>query len=244
MPLDERSSPEGVNGREDWLAADEWSRLRPWAYEEILFGTREQRARTQELAEVIGALEAERVELAALHESLDVHLARIAELESKLRELRGLEAIREVDESDRSSGPPPPATRPPARPRPTLPHPWPGALDGEVSHVAQNGNGATNDRREDLLTRCEGFDVEAPEGLVGFVEGLRFGSRIDCPDLLEVRGGRFGRQLLLVPVGDVDEIRLDDHCVVLRSAPMLATDLLDDLGDRLRRVFHVDHTAP
>ena len=57
MPLEGRSSPEGANGREDWLAAAEWGRLRPWAYEEILFGTREERARTAELAAVVGELE-------------------------------------------------------------------------------------------------------------------------------------------------------------------------------------------
>ena len=49
-------SPEGVNGREDWLAADEWGRLRPWAYEEILFGSTEERARAEELAAVVGEL--------------------------------------------------------------------------------------------------------------------------------------------------------------------------------------------
>ncbi len=242
MPLEGRSSPEGANGREDWLAAAEWGRLRPWAYEEILFGTREERARTAELAAVVGELEGERVELAALHEALDLHLARISELERRLDELKGERAVSDVDEA---LVPLPPAELPPMRPRPTLPHSRSAPLDGDgMGHPGWNGDGATDDRREDLLTRCDGFDVEAPEGLVGFVEGLRFGSRIDCPDLLEVRGGRFGRQLLLVSVEEVDEVRLADRCVVLRSAPMLATDLLDDLGERLRRVLHFDHTAP
>jgi hypothetical protein len=242
MPFEGRSSPEGANGREDWLAAGEWGRLRPWAYEEILFGTREERARTAELAAVVGELEGERVALAALHEALDLHLARISELERRLDELKGVQPVSDVAGAP---APLPPAELPPSRPRPTLPHSRSGPLDWDgVGHAGWNGDGAADDRRDDLLTRCDGFDVEAPEGLVGFVEGLRFGSRIDCPDLLEVRGGRFGRQLLLVPVEEVDEIRLADRCVVLRSAPMLATDLLDDLGERLRRVLHFDHTAP
>jgi hypothetical protein len=243
MPLDERSSPEGANGREDWLAAAEWGRGRPWAYEEILFGTREERERTQQLATVVAALEGERIELAALHDVLDRHLTRISELEARLAELNGdAPGVAEVDEPTEPVAPAPPRAE---RPRPKLPHPRPASLDGDaIRPKDENGNAATGDRREDLLSRCDGFDVEAPEGPVGFVEGLRFGSRIDRPDLLEVRGGRFGRQLLLVPVEEVDEIRVADHCVVLRSAPMLSTDLLDDLGERIRRVFHVDHTAP
>jgi hypothetical protein len=240
VPHAGRSSPEGANGREDWLAADEWSRLRPWAYEEILFGSPEERARSRELVAVVGELEAERVELAALHEELDLHLTRIAELERRLEGLKGNGSVRETAETDET-----PAPLPPARARPTLPHPRSGSLDddGGGDGVSVRWAGATPDRRSRLLARCDGFDVEAPEGPVGFVEGLRFGSRIDCPDLLEVRGGRFGRQLLLVPIEEVDEIRLADRCVVLRSAPVLATDLLDDLGERLRRVLHFDHTA-
>ena len=234
MPHARRSSPEGVNGREDWLAADEWGRLRPWAYEEILFGSTEERARAEELAAVVDELETERVELAALHETLDLHLTRIAELERRLGELTGT-ASAEAEQT-----PPPPS--PPTRERPTLPHPRSTALDDE-ERGSIDRNGATLDRRSRLLAQCEGFDVGAPGGPVGFVEGLRFGSRIDCPDVLEVRGGRFGRQLLLVPIDEVDEIHLADRCLVLRTTPVLASDLLDDLGGRLRRVLRFEHTA-
>src|SRR5574340_543944 len=80
MPLRRRSSPHGANGREDWLAADADGRQRPWAYEELLFGTREERARARELAAVVDELEAERRALEGLHETLDARLARITAL--------------------------------------------------------------------------------------------------------------------------------------------------------------------
>ena len=246
MPYARRSSPEGANGREDWLAADEWGRLRPWAYEELLFGSPEQRATTQELAAIVSELDGERVELAALHETLDLHLARIAVRERRLADLSGVGSAGEADEAPVPTPAPAPAPPTPARARPTLPHPRPASIDEDSGDEGATIGwaDATPDRRSHLLARCDGFDVEAPGGPVGFVEGLRFGSRIDCPDVLEVRGGRFGRQLLLVPIEEVDEIRVADRCVVLRTAPALATDLFDDLGERLRRVLHFDHAAP
>jgi len=216
MPLRKRRSPEGANGNESWLGASGHRRGRPWAYEELLLGSPEDRERARELGAVVTELEAERAELSRLHNELDAHLTRIAQLDRRLQELT---AKRERPE-------------PQPKRRPTLPHTRGGGPGAESSV----------DRRGDLLARCEGFDVESPLGLVGFVEGLRFSSRIDRPDLLEVRGGRFGRQLLLVPTEQVGEIRLADRCIVLRSSPVFETDLLDDLGDRLRRALHFDHT--
>jgi hypothetical protein len=193
----------------------------PGAYEELLFGSPEDRERARELGVVVEGLETERAELARLHEELDDHLTRIVRLERRLKEL-----TRENDVG----------ARPPAgtAERPTLPHPR-GDGDGR--------DPGTVDRRSYLLARCEGFDVESPAGPVGWVEGLRFASRIDRPDVLEVRGGRLGRQLVLVPVEQVDEVRLAERRVTLRSAPSLETDLLDDLGERLRRALRLDHTA-
>jgi hypothetical protein len=46
---------------------------------------------------------------------------------------------------------------------------------------------------------------------------MRFQSRVDRPDLLEVRCGRFGRQLLLVPVSDVEAVEPEEETVVLQS---------------------------
>ena len=174
------------------------------------------------------------MELAALHETLDLHLTRIAELERRLGELTGT-ASAEAEQT-----PPPPSRRRESARRSRIRAPQ-RSTTRSAEHSDRNG--ATLDRRSRLLAQCEGFDVGAPGGPVGFVEGLRFGSRIDCPDVLEVRGGRFGRQLLLVPIDEVDEIHLADRCLVLRTTPVLASDLLDDLGGRLRRVLRFEHTA-
>jgi hypothetical protein len=48
------------------------------------------------------------------------------------------------------------------------------------------------------LSHCEGFRVECQDKLIGFVENVRFESRIDRPDELIVRGGGlFGRELAI-----------------------------------------------
>jgi hypothetical protein len=221
MPPRRRSSPNGANGREDWLATGERSRERPWVYEELLFGSAEERARAKALQQVVNEIEAERQELARLHEELDAHLGRAATLDRRLEELT-------------TSGE---TTIPDASSRPTLPHARENGGDGSRAHPY--------DARSRLLARCEGFDVDSPEGPVGFVEGVRFVSRIDRPDMLEVRCGKFGRQLILVAIEQVEEIRLQERLVVLGSMPPVpARDLLDDLGDRLRRALHFDHTVP
>jgi hypothetical protein len=224
MPLRKRSSRQGIRERENWLAPDERGRERAWAYEELLFGSFEDRVRANELADVVRELEAERTELARLHTELDAHLTRVTELDRRLEELRG-----GGDDGERRDLDPEPEVDLDARP--TFPHPRDGGGNGMASARAY-------ERRGRLLARCEGFDVDAPAGAVGFVEGVRFVSRIDRPDLLEVRGGRFGRQLILVPIEEVDEIRLAEQRVVLRSTPTLESDFLDELGDRLRRVLH------
>jgi hypothetical protein len=221
MPPRRRISPNGANGREDWLAAGERSRERPWAYEELLFGSAEERVRAKELQQVVNEIEAERHELARLHEELDAHLGRTATLDRRLEELTtsGVKTI-----SDASS-------------RPTLPHARDDGNDGSRAHPY--------DARSRLLAHCEGFDVDSPEGPVGFVESVRLVSRIDRPDMLEVRGGRFGRQPIMVAIEQVEEIRPEEQLVVLQSMPPApASDLLDGLGDRLRRALHFDHTAP
>ena len=85
------------------------------------------------------------------------------------------------------------------------------------------------------LARCEGFEVDSPEGVVGYVEGLRFESRIDEPDLLEVRGGRFGRELVLIPVEAVEEVSLEEERIVVRSVPRGLQD--SNPSSELVRVF-------
>jgi hypothetical protein len=73
--------------------------------------------------------------------------------------------------------------------------------------------------RDYWLCRCEGFAVESPTGRTGVVDGVRFLSRVDQPDLLEVRAGLFRRRLLLVPAEEVEGIFSSEKRLVLRSTP-------------------------
>ena len=84
------------------------------------------------------------------------------------------------------------------------------------------------------LSRCEGFDVNSPTRRVGVVDGLRYLSRIDRPDVLEVRAGPFGRQLLLIPVEEVDQILVEEGRLILRSTPRLPHQYFHELLGRLR----------
>jgi hypothetical protein len=214
MPSRKRSS-----GRGPWLPSDEGPRSRPWAYEELLFGTLDDREQTRELGALVEELESERGELARLHQQLDEHVVRISSLERRLGELTAAE--------EDEPRPVPLKTLPRTRAAPAGTDD-PGTSSAELSHA---------------LARCEGFEVDSQTGVVGFVEGLRFVSRIDRPDLLEVRGGRFGRQLLLSPVEQVEEVRVAEELVLVRGALTPAGDLLAELVDRFRRALHVDHAA-
>ena len=69
------------------------------------------------------------------------------------------------------------------------------------------------------LCRCEGFRVEASTERVGVVESVRFGSRLDRPDELIVRGGVFGGRRVVIAVSDVEEVVPRQQRLVLRRAP-------------------------
>ena len=215
-----RSSSHGVVRKEQWLRSDEPACSRPWAYEQLLFGRQGDREQMRELGTVVDDLDTARAELARLYHELDEHLVRISNLERRLLELT-------------------PATEP-DEPRPgpsrTLPH-------TRVTPADKDDSRAISAERSYSLARCEGFEVDSPTGLVGFVEGLRFISRIDQPDLLEVRGGRFGRQLLLIPIEQVEEVRIAEERVLVRNAPTVTGDLLGELVNRFRRAVHVDQAA-
>jgi hypothetical protein len=210
-----RDSQSGLEDKGHWLRSDERPRSRAWAYEELLFGSSAEYAR--ELAAIVSELDHERTELARLYEELDAHFERIANLETRLTDLA---PVRESHEPPRSSG-------------------NPGAA--RVARVVNSGPRGSSAERSYSLARCEGFEVDSPSGPVGFVEGLRFVSRIDQPDLLEVRGGRFGRELLLIPIEHVEDVLIAEERVVVRSAPALSHDPLTDLVDRFRRALHFDH---
>jgi hypothetical protein len=69
------------------------------------------------------------------------------------------------------------------------------------------------------LRRCEGFRVDSPQGRVGKVEEVRYASRCDRPDVIAVRGGLLGRPLLIVPVGEAEEILPREERIVLHRSP-------------------------
>jgi hypothetical protein len=82
----------------------------------------------------------------------------------------------------------------------------------ELPHVPQDSN------REYWLSRCDHFTVYAGDRILGAVDGMRFASRLDRPDFLEVRCGRLGRQVLLVSVDDVEAVEPEEKAIVLRAA--------------------------
>jgi hypothetical protein len=69
------------------------------------------------------------------------------------------------------------------------------------------------------LRRCEGFRVDSPQGPVGFVEEVRYASRLDRPDVIAVRAGFLGRLLVIVPVGEIAEILPRHELTVLHRSP-------------------------
>jgi hypothetical protein len=217
MPQRRPTTSAGVDRTERWLASGAM-RSRPWAYEELLFGSQEERERIGELGVVLDALDRERAELARLHSELDRHFEIIATLEARLGELTPQE---EPEVGGASDGP---------EPRP--------------ERVERERPAPGSSARSYSLSRCEGFRVDGPQGPIGWVEGLRFGSRIDRPDLLEVRAGRLGRRLLLVPIEVVDEVSVEDERVLVHGVKGETTDdLLADLVDRFRRALHLGQAA-
>jgi hypothetical protein len=85
------------------------------------------------------------------------------------------------------------------------------------------------------LRRCEGFRVDSPDGRVGFVEEVRYASRLDRPDVIAVRVGLLARLLLIVPVGEIAEISPGDERIVLHRSPRpTATERLRDRRERVQ----------
>jgi hypothetical protein len=88
------------------------------------------------------------------------------------------------------------------------------------------------DDRDRWLSRCDQFAVYAGERLLGTVDGIRYESRADRPDAIEVRGGPFGRRLLVLPVDEVEAVLPDEQAVLVDEAWSGGT-----AGERLRNLF-------
>jgi len=200
-----RSAAEGR--REDWLGRGLPARGRAWALEEQLLGTVSDATRSRVL-DVLGAeLADERAGLSRLEEELREQAVRVARLEWRLRVLQG-----------RGGNGAPENGRPTERP---------------TAHV-RSGRSSLERERDYWLCRCEGFWVDSPTGRIGLVDGLRFLSRIDQPDLLEVRAGLLGRQLLLIPSDQVEDIVVAEARLVLRDTPRVGDHHLHELLARIR----------
>ncbi len=84
--------------------------------------------------------------------------------------------------------------------------------------------GRNEDRQgpEPQLADCRGFGVFGPSAQIGVVEDVRIDRESGRPALLSVRAGLLGSWLVHVPVGEVDEVSVDERRIVLRSGGLLA----------------------
>jgi hypothetical protein len=70
------------------------------------------------------------------------------------------------------------------------------------------------------LCRCEGFEVDTPEGRLGIVEWLVFRSRHDRPDALAVQTGHVLHRSVLVAVRDVESVLPEEGRITLATDPV------------------------
>jgi hypothetical protein len=199
---------------EDWLRRSTAARHRPWALEEELLAPHQAPQRERRLADLANRILDERVRLNRLEAEASAREALIADLEEQLSKLV------------RSSSPVVPPTESAT-----------AQASGEptTGSVVELSGARAAVGRDYLLSRCHGFRVDSNDRTVGVVEGVRFGSSATCPDVIEVRAGRFRHRLVLVPVEDVDDIVEEEEAVFLRAvepSPDLAHALLARLRGR------------
>jgi hypothetical protein len=222
MSESEQDSPRGEERAERWLGSGRAARSRRWAYPELLLGVGEEHA-GEELSALAADLAVDLAELRRLQNELYDQVVRVAALEGRIQAL--------LDGAGAGAVPTPAEPVRERRATVTLPS-FPSSSGSEELHDHAG-----------LLARCEGFEVHSPFGLVGLVEGTQFGSRIDTPDFLEVRGGRLGRELLLIPVEAVQEISHEEGRLLVHGVSPTQTDIPHELVDRLRKALHVMNTT-
>ena len=203
----------------DWLGPEAPARERPWAYEELLLHGNGDGG--DDLDALAADLLLELDELKRMQNDLYDQVVRVAELEGRIQVLRHLGPERNMSEAAEVERAVRERAHAELRSLPSDP-----ALPCAVKRIPS-------------LARCEGFQVESPQGIVGYVEGLRFVSRIDEPDFLEVRGGRFGRDLVLIPAEAIDEVDSELERLLVRAAPAgIQGDHPHELVNLLRRALH------
>ena len=210
MARENRDSSRRSASQADWLGCEQPGRKRPWALEQQLFGTPV--SGSEELLRALAErLSRERLVLDQIDADRQGQQRKVAELEGELK------AIGETDRAKEPSAVPSNLGDRPSQP------------------VLMLRSTSRQPDRDYWLSRCEGFLVESPTGRgVGVVEGLRYGLRIDRPDLLEVGVGRLRRRVLLVPVDQVEHISNDDGLVILSRDPLTPRTLVHDLLARAR----------
>jgi hypothetical protein len=98
---------------------------------------------------------------------------------------------------------------------------------------------ATWSASQHVLSRCEGFSVVSPSGrTIGVVAGVRFGERIDRPDLLEIDAGRLRERLIMVSVDEIEAISAEEEWIALIREPGRRRDGANDLLSRIRAHIH------
>ena len=70
---------------------------------------------------------------------------------------------------------------------------------------------------DDWLCRCEGFEVDSPEGRLGIVEWVVFRSRHDRPDALAVQTGHVLHRSVLIAVADVESVLPEEARITLAA---------------------------
>lgn len=71
--------------------------------------------------------------------------------------------------------------------------------------------------REYWLSHCEGYRVETPDGLIGFVEEVVRPPDASEASSIKVRAGLGGRSVVVVPAAAVREIVPDAERIVIES---------------------------
>jgi hypothetical protein len=84
--------------------------------------------------------------------------------------------------------------------------------------------------RDRDLTMCLGFQVDGPNGRVGTVTGIAYGSQRHGPDAIEIRVGLFKPTVIVVPPEQVIAADPSTKRLTLRHDPRALP-----LGERPRR---------
>jgi hypothetical protein len=84
------------------------------------------------------------------------------------------------------------------------------------------------------LCRCERWQVFAPEGRVGSVRRMLYGSWLDMPEALLLDRGLFRKQTIVVSTEEVERVLPEQQRLILRRQPRPDEGLTEVLKRRVR----------